>query len=117
MQQLPIPMWKWEDITIDFITTLPRTTCGLDTIWVIVERLNKSAHFIPIVKSISAEKLVEIYIRERVVQNGLPVSVVSTRDVRFTSRFWMKFHEELGTQLDFCITYHPQTDGKGDRTI
>ena len=77
---------------------------------VVVDRLTNNAHFIPIAESISTEKLVEVYIREVVVRHGVPVSVVSDRDLRFTSRFCRKFHEELGNQLHFSTTYHPQTD-------
>ena len=84
-------------MTMDFTTKLPRTTRGVDAIWVIVDMLTKSAHFIPISESISAEKLVDIYVLEVVAKHGVPVSVVSDKDVRFTSRFWKKFHEELGT--------------------
>ena len=80
---------------------------GVDSIWIIVDRLTKSAHFIPIAESISAEKLADIYVREVVVRNGVSVSIVSNCDARFTSRFWRKCHEELGTQLHFSTTYHP----------
>ena len=79
--------------------------------------LTKSTHFIPISESITAKKIANIYVLEVVVRHGEPVSVVSDQDVRFTSRFWRKFHEELGTQLHFSTTYHPQTDGQGERTI
>ena len=102
---------------MDFITKLPKTPRGVDTIWVIVDRLTKSAHFIPIAKSISAEKLTDIYIWKVVVRHEVPASVVSDQDVRFTSKFWRKFHEELGTQLHFSTTYCPQTDGQSERTI
>ena len=117
MQPLDNPLWKWEDITMDFITKLPRTARGVDSIWVIVDRLTKSAHFILIQESISAEKLADIYIREIVARHGVPVSVISDRDVRFTSRFWKKFHDELGTRLHFSTAFHPQTDGQSERTI
>ena len=117
VQPLDILLWKWEDITLDFITKLPRTARGMDSIWVIVDRLTKSAHFIPIQESISVEKLVDIYIREVVARHGVPVSVISDRDVRFTSRFWKKFHDELGTRLHFSTTFHLQTDGQSERTI
>ena len=110
MQPLDIPLWKWEDITMDFITKLPRTARGMDSIWVIMDRLTKSAHFIPIQENISAEKLADIYIREVVARHGVPVSVISDRDVRFTSRFWKKFHDELGTRLHFSTAFQPQTD-------
>ena len=107
VQSLPIPMWKWEDITMDFITKLPRTARGVVAIMVILDRLMESAHFIPISESIPAENLVDIYVQEVVARHGVPVSVVSDRDVHFTSRFWKKFHDELGTQLHFSTTYHP----------
>ena len=82
---------------MDFITKLPRTARGVNAIWVIVDRLTKSAHFISISESSSAERLAEIDVREVVAWHGVSISIVSVRDVRFTSRFWKKFHEELGT--------------------
>lgn len=117
LQPLEVPEWKWEHITMDFITKLPRTARGVDAIWVIVDRLTKSAHFLAISESSSAEKLAELYVREVVSRHGVPISIVSDRDVRFTSRFWKKFHEELGTRLHFSTAYHPQTDGQSERTI
>ena len=96
---------------MDFITKLPRTVRGVDTIWVIMDWLNKSAHFIPIQESIYAEKLADVYLWEVVAWHGVLVSVVSNRDVRFTYRFWKRFHEELGTRLYFSTTFHPQSDG------
>ena len=107
MQPLDIPLWKWEDTTMDFISKLPRTARGVDSIWVIVDRLTKSTYFIPIQESISAEKLADIYIREIVARHEVSVSVISDRDVRFTSRFWKKFHDELGTRLHFSSAFHP----------
>ena len=86
-------------------------------IWVIVDRLTKSVHFIPISKSISIEKLADMYVCEVVARHGVPVSVVTDRDVQFTSRFWKNFHKELGTQLHFSTAYHPQTDGQSERVI
>ena len=117
LQPLEIPVWKWENLTMDFITKLPRTTRGADTIWVIVDRLTKSAHFIAIKESSSAEKLAEIFVRQIVSLHGIPVSIISDRDTRFTSRFWQKFQEELGTRLHFSTAFHPQTDGQSERTI
>ena len=96
---------------MDFITKLPRMMKGFDAIWVIVDRLTKSAHFLPIRESSSADKLADLHVSEILARHGVPVSIISDRDVRFTSRFWQKFHEELGTWLHFNITYHPQTDG------
>ena len=107
MQPLPITMWKWEEITMDFITKLPKTMRGVDSIWFIMDSLTKNAHFILISESIAAEKLTDIYVREVVVRHVVPVCVISDRDVHFTSRFWRNFHEELGTQLHFSTAYHP----------
>ncbi|KAJ9538155.1 hypothetical protein OSB04_030888, partial [Centaurea solstitialis] len=117
LQPLEIPVWKWEQITMDLITKLPKTPRGFDAIWVIVDRLTKSAHFLPIQESSSADKLADIFVREIVRLHGVPVSIVSDRDTRFTSRFWERFQKEMGTNLHFSTTFHPQTDGQSERTI
>ncbi|KAJ9537877.1 hypothetical protein OSB04_030610 [Centaurea solstitialis] len=117
LQPLDIPVWKWEHITMDLITKLPRTSRSYDAIWVIVDRLTKSAHFIAIRESSPAEALADIYVKEIVARHGVPVTIISDRDVRFTSRFWEKFHEDLGTRLQFSTAFHPQTDGQSERTI
>ncbi|KAJ9546700.1 hypothetical protein OSB04_019243 [Centaurea solstitialis] len=117
LQPLEIPVWKWEQITMDLITKLPKTPRGFDAIWVIVDRLTKSAHFLPIQESSSADKLADIFVREIVRLHGVPVSIVSDRDTRFTSRFWERFQKEMGTKLHFSTAFHPQTDGQSERTI
>ncbi|KAD3640786.1 hypothetical protein E3N88_30009 [Mikania micrantha] len=117
LQPLEIPMWKWEHITMDLITKLPKTRKGYDAIWVIVDRLTKSAHFIPIRESYSSEKMAEVYVKEIVSRHGIPVTIVSDRDTRFTSHFWRNFQKELGTKLLLSTAYHPQTDGQSERTI
>ncbi|XP_052623525.1 transposon Ty3-I Gag-Pol polyprotein isoform X1 [Lactuca sativa] len=117
LQQPEIPEWKWERITMDFITRLPKTMGGLDSIWVIVNRLTKSAHFLPIKETDKMEKLTRTYIREIVRLHGVPLSIISDRDSRFTSRFWQSLQSSLGTRLDISTTYHPQTDGQSERTI
>ncbi|KAI3815764.1 hypothetical protein L1987_15445 [Smallanthus sonchifolius] len=117
MQPLPIPEWKWEEITMDFITKLSRTAKGNDTIWVIVDRLTKSAHFLPIRETSSLERLAEVFIKEVVSRHGMPLSIVSDRDTRFMSRFWKKFNEAMGTRLNISTAYHPQTDGQSEGTI
>lgn len=104
-------MWKWEQIAMDFITKLPNTPHGVDTIWMIVGRLYKSAHSVPIQETSSAEKLVEVYVKEVVSRHRVPLSIISDRDVRFTSQFWSQLHDELGTRLHIITTYPPQTDG------
>ena len=111
LQPLEIPVWKWEHITMDLITKLPKTPRNYDAIWVIVDRLTKSAHFIAIQEKSSSERLADIYVREVVYRNSVPGTVISDRDTRFTSRFWGKFWKDLGTKLQFSTAYHPQTDG------
>ncbi|KAK1432010.1 hypothetical protein QVD17_08874 [Tagetes erecta] len=117
MQPLEIPLWKWEHITMDLVTKLPKTAKGYDAIWVVVDRLTKSAHFIPISEAYSSERMAEEYINEVVSRHGVPVSIVSDRDTRFTSRFWRKFQCEMGTKLLISTAYHAQTDGQSERTI
>ncbi|GJS55514.1 putative reverse transcriptase domain-containing protein [Tanacetum coccineum] len=112
-----IPVWKWENITMDFVTKLPKTTSGQDTIWVIVDRLTKSAHFLPMKETDTMEKLMRQYLKEVVSRHGVPVSIISDRDSKFTSHFWKSLNEALGTQLDMSMAYHPQTDGQSERTI
>ncbi|GKB36965.1 putative reverse transcriptase domain-containing protein [Tanacetum coccineum] len=115
--QPEIPMWKWERITMDFITKLPKTSNGHDTIWVIVDRLTKSAHFIPTRETNSMETLTRLYIKEIVSRHGVPISIISDRDSHFTSRFWQSLQSALGTQLDMSTAYHLETDGQSERTI
>ncbi|GKB30347.1 reverse transcriptase domain-containing protein [Tanacetum coccineum] len=98
--QPEIPTWKWERITMDFVTKLPKTSSGHDTIWVIVDRLTKSAHFIPTKATDSMETLTRLYIKEIVSRHGVPISIISDRDSHFTSRFWQSIMTCLGTQLD-----------------
>ncbi|XP_071705189.1 uncharacterized protein [Rutidosis leptorrhynchoides] len=117
LQQPEIPEWKWDGITMDFITKLPKTAWGYDTIWVIVDRLTKSAHFLPIKETDRMEKLLRLYIKEVVSRHGIPISIISDRDSRFTSKFWQSLQEALGTRLDMSTAYHPQTDGQSERTI
>nr|GFA84912.1 putative reverse transcriptase domain-containing protein [Tanacetum cinerariifolium] len=102
---------------MDFVTGLLRTPSGYDSIWVIVDRLTKSAYFLPKKKTNSIEKLVELYLKEIVCMHGVPVSVISDRDSLFTSMFWVSLQKALGTQLDLSTAYHPETDGQSKRTI
>nr|GEU63798.1 putative reverse transcriptase domain-containing protein [Tanacetum cinerariifolium] len=102
---------------MDFVTKLPRTQSGNNTIWVIVDRLTKSAHFLPIRENDPMEKLARLYLQEVVTRHGIPVSIICDRDPRFTSNFWRSFEKAMGTQLDMSTTYHPQTDRQSERTI
>ncbi|GKC23923.1 putative nucleotidyltransferase, ribonuclease H [Tanacetum coccineum] len=117
LQQPEIPEWKWDKITMDFITKLPKTKSGHDTICVIVDRLTKSAYFLATREDYSTERLAKLYIDEIVAQHGVPVSIISDRDGRFTSHFWQTLQKALGTRLDMSTSYHPQTDGQSERTI
>ncbi|KAI3672432.1 hypothetical protein L6452_38520 [Arctium lappa] len=117
LQQMKIPVWKWDMITMDFVTKLPRTVKGHDAIWVIVDRLTKSAHFLPISDKYTLERLAQLYVNEIVSRHGVPTSIVSDRDARFTSKFWSSFQREMGTRLNMSTAYHPQTDGQSERTI
>ncbi|GKC06181.1 putative reverse transcriptase domain-containing protein [Tanacetum coccineum] len=100
LQQPEILEWKWERIAMDFITKLPRTGNGHDAIWVIVDRLTKSAHFLPIREDFKMDRLARLYLNEIIARHGVPISIISDRDSRFTSRFWQSMQEALGTQLD-----------------
>ncbi|KAI3494494.1 hypothetical protein L1887_40742 [Cichorium endivia] len=117
LQQPEIPKWKWEQVSTDFVTKLPRTSKGHDTIWVIVDRLTKSTHFLPIREDYKTERLAQIYIDRIVALHGVPLSIISDRDSRFTSRFWQILQKALGTQLNLSTAYHPQTDGQTEETI
>ncbi|GKC57729.1 putative reverse transcriptase domain-containing protein [Tanacetum coccineum] len=117
LQQPEIPEWKWEKITMDLVTKLPRSNGGYDAIWVIVDRLTKSAHFLPIREDYKMEKLARIYINKIVSRHGVPVSIVSDRDGRFASHLWQSLQESLGTKLHMSTAYHPDTDSQSERTI
>ncbi|GJV39195.1 putative reverse transcriptase domain-containing protein [Tanacetum coccineum] len=112
LQQPKIPIWKWERIAMDFVTKFPKTINGHDTIWVIVDRLTESAHFLPMHKNHKMESLARLYLNEIVARHGVPISIISDRDIRFISRFWQSMQEALGTRLDMSTAYHPQTDGQ-----
>ncbi|GJV24426.1 putative reverse transcriptase domain-containing protein [Tanacetum coccineum] len=115
--QPAIPQWKWENITMDFVTKLPRTQSGNDTIWVIVDRLTKSAHFLPMRETDPMDKLAKLYLKEVVTRHGIPVSIICDRDPRFTSNFLVSFQKAMSTRLDTSTAYHPETDGQSERTI
>ncbi|WVZ97465.1 hypothetical protein U9M48_043002 [Paspalum notatum var. saurae] len=116
LQPLKVPEWKWEEITMDFIVGLPRTQKGYNSIWVVVDRLTKVAHFIPVNTTYSGAKLAELYISRIVCLHGVPKRIISDRGSQFTSRFWEQLHNSLDTKLRFSTAYHPQTDGQTERT-
>ncbi|GJR06648.1 putative reverse transcriptase domain-containing protein [Tanacetum coccineum] len=117
LQQLEIPEWKWERIAMDFVMKLPITSCRHDSIWVIMDQLTKSAHFLPMRKDYKMDRLARLYLNEIVARHGVPISIIFDLDSRFTSRFCQLMQEALGTWLDMSMTYHPQTDGQSEHTI
>lgn len=117
LTQPELPVWKWERITMDFITKLPKIDSGCDAIWVIVDRLTKSAHFLAISEDDSVDKLARLYVKEIISHHGVPISIISDRDSRFMSALWRSLQTALGTRLDMSTAYHPQTDGQSERTI
>ena len=102
---------------MDFVVRLPLTGRKNDSIWVVVDRLMKSAHFLPVRTDYSLDKLAKLYIKKIVWLHGIPVSIILDRDLRFTSRLWGKLQEALGTRLSFSMAFHPQTDGQLERVI
>ncbi|XP_070025343.1 uncharacterized protein [Nicotiana sylvestris] len=116
-QIIEIPMWKWEMINMDFVVGLSRTPRRFDSIWVIVDRLTKSAHFLLVKSSDTAEQYDQLYIKEIVRLHDTPVSIISDRGAQFTTNFWKKFQQGLGTQVNLSTAFHPQTDGQAERTI
>nr|GEY84198.1 putative reverse transcriptase domain-containing protein [Tanacetum cinerariifolium] len=115
--QPEIPQWKWDNITMDFVTKLPKTQSGNDTIWVVVDRLTKSAHFLPKKETDPMDKLARLYLKEMVTRHEIPVLIICDRDLRFTSNFLMAFQKAMGTRLDMSISNHPETGGQSERTI
>ncbi|GKE52940.1 putative reverse transcriptase domain-containing protein, partial [Tanacetum coccineum] len=115
--QPKIPEWKWDNIIMDFVTKLPKTSQGYNTIWVIVDRLTKSAIFTPMRETDHMDKLARIYLKEVVTRHGIHVSIICDRNPRFASNFWRSLQNALGTNLDMSTAYHPQTDGQNERTI
>jgi hypothetical protein len=111
LQPLSIPEWKWENICMDFIVGLPRTSRGYSSIWVIVDRLSKSAHFIPVATTYRVGQYAELYISHIVRYHCIPKTIISDRGSIFVDRFWEQLHNCLGTHLIRSSAYHPQTDG------
>jgi hypothetical protein len=115
LQPLPIPAWKWEDISMDFIVGLPKTSKGYDSIWVIVDRLTKLAHFLPVKTLYPAKAYAELYSARILSLHGVPKTIVSDRGSQFISKFWEHLHKSLGTKLIRSSAYHPQIGGQTER--
>ena len=111
LQPLEVAEWKWENVTMDIVTYLPRTPWRHDAIWVIVNWLTKTTHCLAAWMIFTLEEFRQLYIREIVWLHGVSVSIVSDRDPRFTTHFWKHFQNAMGTRLMMSIAFHPQIDG------
>ena len=104
---IPIPQWKWDNITMDFMSDFPHIQRKHDSVWVIVDRLTKSTRFLPVRLDYSMDRLAKLYVSEIIRLYGIPLSIVSERDPRFTSMFWKELQLALGTRLNFNTTFYP----------
>jgi hypothetical protein len=112
LQPLPIPSWKWHNISMDFIVWLPKTSQKHDSISVIVDRLTKMAYFIPVHTTYTVKKYAKIYLDRIVCLHGVPKTIISNRHAQFAARFWEHLQASLGTKLIRSSAYHPQTNGQ-----
>ena len=117
LHPLEVVEWKWDHVTMDFVTHLPRTPRSHEVVWVIVDRLTKSTHFLAVLMTFTLEEFYRLYIREIVRLHGVPVSIVLDRDPNFTTHFFNSFQKAIGTQLTMSTAFHPLTDGQSERTI
>jgi hypothetical protein len=115
LQPLSIPMWKWDDISMNFIVGLPMMARKKDSIWVIVDRLTKTAHFIAVHTTYSVQQYAKLYMDHIIRLHGITKTIISDRGTQFVARFWEQLHECLGTKLIRSSSYHPQTDGQTER--
>ena len=115
LQPLPIPSQKWEVISLDFITGLPRNQSQNDSIMVVVDKLSKAAHFIPIKTTYKAANIADIFLKQIFRLHGVPKVIISDRDPKFTGNFWKSLFKGLNTTLNFSTSFHPQTDGETER--
>lgn len=111
MQPLPVPSQIWEDVSMDFITGLPKSK-GYEAVMVVVDRLSKYEHFVPLKHPYSAKTLADVFVKEIIRLHGVPMSIASDRDPIFMSNFWQEIFKLQGTHLKMSTAYHPQTDGK-----
>ena len=117
LNPLPIPQWKWDNITMDSVSSFPLTQRKHEAVWVIVEKLTKSVRFLPVRLDYSMDRLAELYVNEIVRLHGIPLSIVFNCAPWFTPRFWKELQSAFGTRLNFSAAFHPQTDGQSERVI
>jgi hypothetical protein len=115
LQPLSVPDWKWDDISMDFIVGLSLTARKFNSIWVIIDRLTKSAHFIPVNTNYNVQKYVEIYVARVLCLHGVLKTIISDQGSQFVSHFWEQLHASLRTHLIHSSAYHLQTDGQTER--
>jgi hypothetical protein len=115
LQPLLVLEWKWEVVIMDFITNLPRTNKKHDSIMLVVDKLTKATHFIPVKLTHKEANIVDVYMREITRLHGIPKTIVSDRDPKFTSNFWKGLFNAFGTNLNFSIAYHPESNGQTER--
>jgi hypothetical protein len=115
LQPLTIPSWKWDNISMDFIVGLPNTSLRHNSVWVIVDRLTKTTHFLPVHTTYLAKRYAEIYLDQIVRLHGIPKTIISDHGTLFVARFWEQLQSALGTKLIRSSAYHPQTDGQTER--
>jgi hypothetical protein len=113
--KLEILVWMWEDISMDFVVGLPRTPKGNDSVWVIVDRVTKVAHFVPVKTRYATEKLADLYVEHVLRLHGAPRSIMSNCGPQFVSKFWKSFHKLLGTTLGYNTAFHPRIDRQTER--
>ncbi|GJP50730.1 hypothetical protein CLOM_g9899, partial [Closterium sp. NIES-68] len=115
LQPLPVPEQPWQVVSLDFITGLPPTSSGHDAILVVIDKFSKMGHFIPTYTTARTEETAQLFVRHIISQHGIPTTLISDRDPKFTSKFWKELMSLLGTKLAMSSAYHPQTDGQTER--
>ena len=115
LQPIAVPEKRWDVVTMDLIGPLPKTRNGFDAIFVCVDKLSKMVHYIPTTTTATAPVLAKLFMHEVVRLHGMPSTIISDRDARFTSQFWRELWQRMGTKLAMSTAYHPQTDGQTER--
>jgi hypothetical protein len=115
LQPLQVPEWKWEEIAMNFVVGLPRTRSGYGSLWVIMDRLTKVAHFVPVKMTYTGPQLAELYRSRIVSSHGVSKRIVSIKGTQFISKFWERLHGTMDTHLNFSSSYHPHIDRQTER--